>query len=1218
MPKVNYRKVSEPSAGASFWSAGTALRRRLAFTSAMAIALAAGQGLSQDGGLAVPPLTPVEGCALVDGRLPEGCVHSSAGTVVAMPAGANTEGDVASGPLGEQGYSIIIDAPGSGGPAKIIAGAPVRVANDLRTIDETLAAAGVSVTFDRLGAKQRLAVSTNDLRRSYAAGDSVVFRSSSNYPAYIAKSEVRIVDRRDPGRVIAVLPVSPNGTAAWNVPADGTADMAYSLRVYDSVGRYDETVFLPISRSSQRLASPVLDGPIIAAGEGEDMTRRRSIPVNGGAVTISADNVPAGSTVMVMGEAVPVDAGGAFVTQRILPPGLQQVRVGVGGRDFSRPVEIPQEDWFYFAMVDLTVGKSDGETYELGRVAGYAKGTMANGVTVTAAIDTREQELDNIFNDLGAKEPSSVLRRIQDNDVYPTFGDDSTIIEDAPTSGKLYLKVQKDNSHLLWGDFKNADDGTSLIRSDRTLYGLQGVHESVGQTAHGEPRLRVSAYAAQPDRLAQRDVLRGTGGTTYFLRRQDILTGTATLYIQMRDPVTGLVVQTRRLVEGQDYEINYFQGVVILAQPLSTAATSGVVSDRPLGDYDLDLVAQYEYVPTVGNVDGTSAGLRVEGWVNDSLRLGASAQRESTGLADNDLVGVDMLMRRSDKTYLSAEYARSKGPGFGFDQSLNGGLDYLTDPTAGMVGRPAQSVRVEGRADLAEITNGRAEGYVLAYYDEKERGFISPDYNIAQDQKAAGLEGELVLNPSARLTFGVEKLRRGAAEDREDGRLGVIYDINDQWQAEAEVAHTDRFDPSAAPRYNGTRTDAAVRLTYTRDEDLSVWVFGQATLDVTGGLPKNNRVGFGVKARLTEQITFDGEISDGSLGGAGHALVTYEPNAATSLHMGYRLDPMRRFDGTGFPGDDGGVWVVGGQSRISDSVTLRAENTLDHKGDTPSLASAYGVTFTPNDQWTYDGSVFYGESEDPSTGVFKRRGLTMGVHYAEGERLQAGVKGEFRRETSTTNPALNRKTWGLSGYARMQINDATRFLANIDALVSSSDQTSLRDGRYIEANLGLAYRPVDNDRLNLLARYTYLYDLPGPDQVNFEGNLNGPRQKSHILSIDANYDVTQEVTIGGKLGYRKAKVADRGASAFTDSTATLGVLRMDYHMVHNWDISAEARVMRFHETGVTEKAAVLGVWRYFGNNVKAGVGYQWGKVSSDLREIEGGKEGAFLNIVATF
>ena len=45
---------------------------------------------------------------------------------------------------------------------------------------------------------------------------------------------------------------------------------------------------------------------------------------------------------------------------------------------------------------------------------------------------------------------------------------------------------------------------------------------------------------------------------------------------------------------------------------------------------------------------------------------------------------------------------------------------------------------------------------------------------------------------------------------------------------------------------------------------------------------------------------------------------------------------------------------------------------------------------------------------------------------------------------------------------------------------------------------------------------------------------------------------------------------------------------------------------------------MVGIWRHFGNNVKAGVGYQFGDVHDDLRFIDGRKEGAFINILAKF
>ena len=1179
---------------------------------------------------AVSALLPFAGmaenrdCSLIDGMIPVGCDHANAGTVVDMPMGANTEVAAATADLGPYGFAITIEAADLAADRRSGVVGNDQAQGDARRVDRILDSAGVQISYDGLGAKPLLSVSTSDLRSGYTAGSAVTFRASSNYPAWIKRAEVRVVDAKHPTKTIAIIPVNANGSVSWAMPADGADAMMYSLRVYDTVGHFDETRTVAINRTAKDFATEPKDGPIVAAGEGEDMTRRRSIPVRGGAVTVTG-NCGAGSTVSVMGETAIADASGTFVIQRILPPGSHDIRVGFGSGVVNRQIDIPQTEWFYVGLADATFGREKGgDSYAIGRLAGYAKGHTAGGYTVTASIDTREGDLKNLLSGLDEKNPDRVLRRITPDDVYPTFGDDSTTVDDAPTSGKLYLKVEKDRSSLTWGDFKATDGSSRLIRSDRTLYGVQALHESLAQTKDGAARLAFSAYAAQPDRLVQRDVLRGTGGSAYFLKRQDILNGTETLQVQWRDPVSGLVVRSQTLTLGDDYEIDYFQGVVILKRPLGSTVGNAVVSDRPLGAFDVNLVAQYEYVPTTGQVDGYSTGARVEGWVTDHLRFGLSGQKETTGVADNQIFGGDVLLRQSDDTYLSFDYARSEGPGFGSAFSLNGGLDLnpgTANPSSGgsngMSGTAAGAYRVAAMADLAELTGGRVAGNVAGYFDQKDAGFVSADYDIETAQTAWGISGEVAINDRTKLIFGYDDFKDKADKAQQDGKLAVSYALSDQWTAELGLAQTRRADLTAAADKTGSRTDLGARLVWTRDEDLKLWLFGQGTVAKSGGLIENNRLGFGASLRLTERLRAEAEVSGGSLGGAGMASLIYD-NAAGSLYsLGYRLDPLRSVNNDSFSGNDGGTWVLGATTKVSDAVTYRAENTYDLMGDNRSLSQSYGVKYTPSDLWTYDGAFEFGDAEQTDGTTSSRKGFSAGVGYSDADRLKAGFKGEYRRETSMTG-GDDRTTWLISGYARYKTSENWRLLANIDALVSDSDQASFRDGRYVEANIGYAYRPIANDRLNALVRYTYLYDLPGEDQVNIDGNVDGPRQKSHILSIDANYNINQLWTIGGKFGYRMGEVADRGTNIFTKNTADLTILRLDYHVVHNWDLMLEGRMANFHETGVTETGALIAAWRHVGNNLKIGAGYQFGDVSEDLRQIDGRKEGIFLNIVGKF
>lgn len=1169
-----------------------------------------------------------QNCALVGGALPDDCRQANHGTVIARPLAPNLEPDTGAGATGDLGFSISVDPVGvsdaTKGERTTIAGESLRH-DTTRDIDRLFEQLGVQMSYDGLGARPALNVSTFDLRRSYAAGDPVRFRSYSNYPAWINRAEVRIVDRDNPAGAVTVLPVAANGTVEWVMPGTGAERLQYSLRVYDAAGRFDETVALPIDRSAVRGSDLVLNGSIVAAGEGEDRTARRRIPVRGGAVTVSGQDVPAGTTIRVMGETVTPDIRRAFVIQRILPPGDHDVKLSVesgyaGKRDMVRQIDIPKSEWFYTGIADLTLGRDlqDNDNFSYGRIAGFAQGNLANGVRITASVDTREEELKDLFSNFGRKRTNQVLDQIQPDDVFTVYGDDSVAENLAPTSGKFYLRVDKDQSHLLWGDFKASEDLSRIVRSDRTLYGLQGNYVSNDVTTNGDARFRLSGFAAQPDSLVERDVLRGTGGTSYFLGRRDLLKGTETLIVEVRDPVSQRVVSSRRLTLGRDYRIEYVQGVIFLTEPLSpTAAGPGLNNDRPLGDYDVVLVAQYEYVPTTGTVDGVSVGGRAEAWATNSLRFGVSGVRDTTGVADTTLYGADILWRHSDATFLSFDYATSEGPGFGSTNSLNAGLTLDPEPTVGVTGERADAFRLEGRADLAEIGG---DGFVAGYYDSKEAGFVSPDQNIAVGQETWGIDGKVGVAKEAYLTFGYDRFSNEDGKRRSDGRVGVEWALSQKLLLEAELSRTDRSTPgSLNVEDNGTRTDLGARLTYAPNEDLSVWVLGQATLGRSGEIENNNRIGIGAEARLSEKLTLGGEVSEGNLGFASEAKLTYAPNAGTSYSLGYRLDPLRRLDATEFTGKDRGAVVLGATRTINDRFTYRAENSYSAFGNEPSLASSYGVTYTPTDRWQVEGGVLFGRTRETDGTEIERNGLSLGARYAGSEAVKAGLRTELRFESSN-NPSrdLDRQTYLVSGYLDQRTSDNWRLLANIDAVYSNSDQSSFRDGRYVEARIGYAYRPIETDRLNALFSYTYLLDLPGADQTNIDGDIEGPEQRSHILNAALSYDLNPQFTLGTKYGYRFRQQAARDSDTSTSSQAHLGILRLDYHVVHNWDLMLEGRATFIPQNSVQEYGALAGVYRHVGNNLRLGLGYVWGDVSDDLRTIESTREGVFVNIVGKF
>src|SRR6059036_3824908 len=142
----------------------------------------------------------------------------------------------------------------------------------------------------------------------------------------------------------------------------------------------------------------------------------------------------------------------------------------------------------------------------------------------------------------------------------------------APTLGKFYLKAGRGESYGMWGNFNAGYLGNELAHVDRGLYGANAHFGSESTTGFGERRMTVDGFAAQPGTMSSYEELRGTGGSLYFLRHQDILTGSERVRIEIRDKDSRIVTGVVNLRPGIDYDIDYLQGRVLLSEPLSSRA----------------------------------------------------------------------------------------------------------------------------------------------------------------------------------------------------------------------------------------------------------------------------------------------------------------------------------------------------------------------------------------------------------------------------------------------------------------------------------------------------------------------------------------------------------------------------------------------------------------------------------------------------------------------
>ncbi len=1115
----------------------------------------------------------------------------------------------------------------------------------VENVDRALSDANIQIRYDGINAVPQLNVTVNSGDVVASRQDVTTFQAFWNYGAYIERAEVRVFEAQDSvqGNPLRVIPLSGTISTALTDTASLPDDLIYVLRVYGKSGQFDETeakLLSLIDGERPQIVDTILPGKL--SGYGIDRTAKRNISVKGGSVTIYGHNVEPGSFVSVSGRNVPVDSVGKFAVQSILPYGEHSVKVLVESQgrtsEFERDIHLNGTEFFYVAIGDLTLGSnnSDGpadflaqsdedfdDVYVNGRGAMYLKGRVNGDYLVTAAIDTGEDRLEDVFKNLDDKDPRQLLRRLDSDRFYPVYGDDSTLVEDAPTQGRFYVRVEKDDSHVMWGNFATQITGTEFAHLDRGLYGGIADYNSQKATSFGERVTQVTGFAADPGTLPAREEFRGTGGSVYFLERQDLSIGSERLRVEVRDKVSGLVVETRELRPQEDYDVDYIQGRILLTDPLqSTARDSQIVRDGALSGNDVFLIARYEYTPGLSDVDGYTFGGRATHWLTDGLRIGATSQSEKTGIADQKLYGADMLLRKSAGTYLKAEFAQTEGPAFGQSRSTDGGFNFNSLPTQGRANVEAQAYRVEGALDLSEVTG--LKGSANAYFDHQDDGFSGSNRLVAGEVERLGFGFSADMSEATKLSLKYDEVE---AELR--GRTRAIYadlahSLNEAVEVSVGVRHDERSiaGSNVNPAIDGSRTDISAQINYKLDQGQSIYAFGQLTMDSDETRADNNRFGVGGTLRLNERLAVNAEVSEGDGGLGANAQATFTRSDSSEVYLGYALSADRT--DTGFATQtqslaNYGTLTFGGRTRYNDSLSVYGEERFGYGQNQTSLTHVYGLTFNPSEIWSFGANIENGQIDDEIAGVFDRTAFSVSAARAtEHMRFASNLEGRFE-DGVVSGSNRDRTTWLMRNTASYEANENWEMLARYNFAVSESDQSSFLDADFVEGVIGAAYRPVYNDRLNALLKYTFFEDLAPAAQISSGNTTALPRQRSQIFSVDAIYDLTEKLSIGGKYGFRSGEVSlDRGSDDFIKSDAHIGVVRFDYHVVKQWDLLAEARMLSSSLADDEQFGALVGVYRHIGDNAKIGVGYNFSKFSDDLRDFDNDSEGAFINLVGKF
>lgn len=1122
-----------------------------------------------------------------------------------------------------------------------------------RCTDVALEKAKIQVHFDPKKNQKRLGLLRKD--NFFALKEENNFGVYTNYFYFLDKAELRLSKSLDSSQAFAVhefkkSDASFEGLALKDIELTEGSVVYATLRVYDVNGKFDDSDAVMLKVTGE---NPQREKTTLYRAWGENSLRKSNIKTPGGTLWVNGREIPKDYKVFVMKNQIPIGLNQKFIEEQILPGGKNYgVQVALRNSEdktvmlFQRDLYLPQNDWFLVGIADATVGYNfadknakvitqdthhyDDKIYVDGRTAFYLKGKVKGEYLLTAAADTREGSIGDIFNNFLDKDPRELLRRLDPDEYYPVYGDDSTQVEDAPTSGKFYVKLEKDKSYVMWGNYKISWNDTELARINRGYYGAL-LHVDEGQNKWGDSKTRLDLLAADPGTVAGLDEFRG-GSSEFTLRHRDLSLGSEQVYVEIRDASSGRLLKRNKLRFGEDYQVNYIQGIISLNELLPSAADQStlVQGGSYLGN-PVYLVVNYEYVPGFLDPNVWNFGGRASQWIGDHFQVGATGRKESGSGSEEELYAADAKIKFSSKSEIRAEMAQSKGVGTTENTSLDGGFNFNQNTSLTAPQKSAQAYLVE--TDLSLFSVAERDVLFSGYYQHRDANYAAQGQLAPRERLDTGGKFELPLSSWLKLNSQVDYNKETAWLESQQAEVNAEIDFSQNVYAQIGAKEDKQTDLSANLSSTslvgvefGERIDGAAKLGYRENEKLNVFVKGQETLSRDNTRSRNNRYGGGLETQVTKDLKLKGEGSGGDGGLAALAGASYNVAPQSQIYTGYVTETDRT--DSGFRARSGtrmSEWVTGVKSRFSEKASANYENKY-LSGDRPSgLTHVFGVEYKPWEEWRFRSRVEFGHLQSPDkTQTNDRKSYSLGVDYST-PKTSVGTDFEARFDkVKSTSSQDDRKTYVSKTKISSRLDEEWRVLAKFNFSLSESSKGDYYDGDYKEGVLGLAYRPINNDRWNFLFKYRYYELLPSSGQIDSDGNVPEFQQRDHILSADSIWDFTQKWSLGLKYAVDFSSLRNNRVQQgpWFDVQKHLGIFRLEYHVLKEWDLMGEARALSLKQQGQNQlkSGALFGVYRILGSQdrLRLGVGYNFSSFTDDLTDNDYRVQGVFINMIGVF
>lgn len=905
------------------------------------------------------------------------------------------------------------------------------------------------------------------------------------------------------------------------------------------------------------------------------------------------------------------------LTVRYLPDLRDLIAVGlIEGRlrsdkfDPKAIVPVRENDGFEEELKGFSKDFNGGRGRVGARAAMYLKGKVKGDYLLTLAYDSDKDTNKQLFES------------IDPNAFYPVYGDSSVKIKDAQSTGKLYVRLDKNRNYLLWGDYSTQDPNPArrLSQYNRTLPGLRAHYE--------EGNAVVNAFVAQESfkQVVDEFPARGVSGP-YSVSNPNGIKGTerVEIIVRRRDQ-TSVILKATPLNRESDYEFEPFNGQILFRSPVPSV-------DDQLNPVSIRVSYEVEQGGKRYLIYGADAQFKM----SDRLTLGAAVARDENPVTGQTVVGANLVLKLSKNTEVIAEVARSKSF---VNTDANG---FNTNNSANFVGKIGEvdgnAVRVElrhaderlrgnayvQRADddfnntSSGLTGGKQELGASATYKATDKvtltaeGKRSEDRILGSQDIAASVAVDLKM--SERLTVGggvrrVEQNAISAAQQTVNNCLttsntytGVVagyntgYGISQVGNQQIDPATglpvicNTAINPVAAPAQALDRTSVFARAGYKATDKL---MLDGELQNITGTDPATTAK-LGLRYAATKTVDLTGEIQRELGSGSTNNLYRlgadwrvaektrvysrYEYAHTYGANYGLGVGPLSR------------VFALGIDTQYMQDGSLYSEYRLNDSGSGKTIQNAIGLR---NGWHVAEGLRLQTSAEHINSTAGDSTALSLGVEYTASPLWKGSSRIQWRGDQDNTN-------WLFTASAARKIDRNWTLLAReyFNLVDPKNGAAETRQNRF---QIGFAYRPVDNNKFDALG----LIETKSDQSASVDSD-------TQIISLRTNYHPSRPWWISSRFAYKRVNELLLGTVNDSYHAALLGA-RVTYDITNRWSIGGITTVL-VGKGGAKQYAYGVEVGYTVMDNLIVGLGYNWrGFRDDDLTGSDYTNRGWVLNV----